>query len=891
MRNRFMRVRRQKGSALLVSLMIMVGLSLLGLGFVAISETESAIAVNERNYVQAQSAAETGAKAVIQMFQNADWAKAEGILPQNISAFKIERCHDTTCGSLDYYKPTAGDLLFNFPFKGANGNRFYGDVDSPDVYIRLDGSTGTAYLNALSQKLFYSSANAIEKLRISEIRVYAPPWPDASRIGVDKASFSPADVNGSTTPTSTNGWFTGGSRFGVATVRVTAQKVVAGSVRAERSVKAVIAETPFPTVDGAIETSGSLVGQGNFNVYWGKILSEKDMQVNRPAVGLPWFDAKNVAWFEYGYDTTSQELPNTTYPTNALVNAPDACIALDSNLGKFAFRNKGAGGMTGAAGTVTCPQWSAAETIGTTVTDSGVTWTAEVGRPYRIDTTITDPTLQFYQNNPWLYQVIGQTFEDPWLHARARNTLVYNNSKIVPCGDAVGPHPCDYTAASQNVTSRYSNFFQNQFMNDPSPGSPGTATYPERLEAVFPTMDYEFWKAIAQSSSNQPGTSIYYFQYVGNGTNNQFQGPNGLTKDVVAWLNAAPNAQGKPYNGLGAGFYFFDTKNGKNPQFNKGGTLTPDIVLNSGSIPDPTFQIRGYIYLNATNFGSKGVGSAAITDLYPMPPEPYRDIGYRKVCDDKVNNCKAGSGFIQYGKFMLQGGTADPPALPSASFVIEGASNGEWDFQDLNGNGQFDVFVADISAGGTVKRPDGTTLPNPTYAPVPYYEGCTVPDPLASPPVTPTAATGCSEPHEPYLNMTYPTTGNPSDKVTVEWYDPNGGTAASYRRPKVRTAVNTGVACTAASSQSDCTSNSYDSKGVDAKGGLVSLSAIAWGAIYNEGGYSGSGNADYYGALLMRGSFNATGTPNVWFDACLATGCLETQLKMQRVMITSLETD
>ena len=39
---------RQRGSALLASLMVVVGLSLLGLAFVAISETESAISINER---------------------------------------------------------------------------------------------------------------------------------------------------------------------------------------------------------------------------------------------------------------------------------------------------------------------------------------------------------------------------------------------------------------------------------------------------------------------------------------------------------------------------------------------------------------------------------------------------------------------------------------------------------------------------------------------------------------------------------------------------------------------------------------------------------------------------------------------------------------------------
>src|SRR3954447_3994129 len=83
--------RFEKGSALLVSLMIMVGLSLLGLGFVAMSETESSIAVNEMNYVQAQSAAEIGTKTVIEMFQDATWAKGKSLLPANNSTFKTQR--------------------------------------------------------------------------------------------------------------------------------------------------------------------------------------------------------------------------------------------------------------------------------------------------------------------------------------------------------------------------------------------------------------------------------------------------------------------------------------------------------------------------------------------------------------------------------------------------------------------------------------------------------------------------------------------------------------------------------------------------------------------------------------------------------------------------------
>src|SRR6266498_1399286 len=72
-----------RGSALLVSLMVIVGLSLLGLGFVAISETESAIAKNEQNALQTQAIAEAGAKMVVEWFQDPAWAELHAAMPQN----------------------------------------------------------------------------------------------------------------------------------------------------------------------------------------------------------------------------------------------------------------------------------------------------------------------------------------------------------------------------------------------------------------------------------------------------------------------------------------------------------------------------------------------------------------------------------------------------------------------------------------------------------------------------------------------------------------------------------------------------------------------------------------------------------------------------------------
>ena len=61
-------------------------------------------------------------------------------------------------------------------------------------------------------------------------------------------------------------------------------------------------------------------------------------------------------------------------------------------------------------------------------------------------------------------------------------------------------------------------------------------------------MEYEFWKAVAQSGSNDPDSGIYYFTYDGSTTDTHinFKGPRGLSKTAISWMNAAPDANGGP---------------------------------------------------------------------------------------------------------------------------------------------------------------------------------------------------------------------------------------------------------------------------------------------------------------------------------------------------------
>src|SRR5713226_6843734 len=127
--------KRERGSALLVSLMVIVGLSLLGLGFVAISETEASIAVNERNREQTLSHAEAMASLCVDWFQNPAWALNKGLLPSNdptvntdLSKMKVVR---PTIGKV--YKPLTSELLFDLPFKPNADDRIFGDYDHPEV--------------------------------------------------------------------------------------------------------------------------------------------------------------------------------------------------------------------------------------------------------------------------------------------------------------------------------------------------------------------------------------------------------------------------------------------------------------------------------------------------------------------------------------------------------------------------------------------------------------------------------------------------------------------------------------------------------------------------------------------------------------------------------------
>jgi hypothetical protein len=406
----------------------------------------------------------------------------------------------------------------------------------------------------------------------------------------------------------------------------------------------------------------------------------------------------------------------------------------------------------------------------------------------------------------YLNELINKPFQDPWAGARARGTVSI-------CGT------CGAYANSAIEGAPVHAAFQGQVQTQ----------FPTMRAVNFPTIKYSIWKRIAQQGRGTKG--IFYFEYVANSDPPLYR-RNGMgdAKGMHYWVNTRNGAR------LGAGFYFFETKGKIDPQLPNGGTnaaaLVPNVAWNSPEF-NGDFLMSGFIYMNTEGYRSQGVGNTAPSLPYNMPGEIFRDVGHR----------------------TLAAGNAAWELDAGGNPTLTGGGDGEFSFQDLNGNGKFDVVVQpavtafnSFDPGSTARtalfvKTWRTSPPSPAYT----AGDCTVPPVSGAP-----SATACSEPHEPYLNFIYP--NNPTGSVTVGW-EPYG---TQTRRP--RDLVGTTVPnCNTVPDK--CTSNGFDRDGA-----LVDLPATLNGVLYNEGSYESQGNVDYFGSILIRGPASATGNANIWFD-------------------------
>ena len=921
-------LRKDRGSALLVSLMVIVGLSLLGLGFVTVSETETAIAKNQQTALQTQAIAEAGARLVVEWFQDPSWGLKVGGMPANdstnanLAKIKIKRVlPDSSNPYSGYYKDDPSKLLFDKPYRPGSDDRLYGTEDSADIIINR--TTDVATIDGVNNILLGSADVDKRDGEITEIRVFAPPITGATQVNINNPDGTVSH------------FWKGGNRYGVATIKVTAsvfrdpkltesttpKKSDASNILATHSVRLVVGEIPVPIPGGPIQSNTAISFGGDYRVHWGNetaaydptiVGSTGNLKNTRNPASLPWANAYERTHFEHGFE------PGSSIATVAVVqggsnysNSTTASIGLPCtwNTSTNTCQPCVAGCST-ATVTVTIDTANGNAIKALTLQSRGSGYTAYPPTINGVSTsqnwgplvTITDPTgkgsgalayaavgaeawplpMTTFDSGDYFHEIIGKTYEDLWFGSRAggTNTLCQGNSFPQCFTYDLTSVTNDETAGSNagGPVPGVTYAFQSQKQN----------VYPWLKTVTFPKIVYDFWKKTTQQGRGYKG--LYYFSYddpAKGGTGGFKKFGVGTAKPMSYWVNELPMSGGKGGSGLGPGIYFFDTIHGVSPQPNNTSELTPTQSWSAADL-NQNFLMSGFVYMNTQNWDTSGAGSAPTSIYGNFPGEPFRDIGY-PVYD--VANKKWAT------QELVNGVLTDCEGI-----CRNGVGNGQWDCQkDMSATGNrcdivtmpapawwsYDPAIAP-NAAGTIYIPK--VWKAPLQAVADYGKECTVP--LIGFDGTNARDSDCSTPMEPYLNVIYTDTDckDGSKCLVVAWEKSTGSNVSDQtRKPKVLdSATQKPVSCSSGGGvpkPSDCTSNAYD---ID--GALVPLTVLLNGVLYNEGGYTSAGNDTYFGSLLIKGAVGGTGTPDIWFDEKLIKGSWAPP-GMPRVMVFNEQTD
>ncbi len=275
----------ERGSALIVSMLVMVILTLLGISFLMLGETENQISQNEIRSAQALYAGETGARMVKRWFDR-PFAGTNVRNPPLAAMDRTLRMIDDdgdpatpallqNGGSRPMYKQgvdlnaDGSDDIFEKPYRGSLAHALLGTEDGPDIRIDESNAAAATFLAAVSNDLFgaYPGGPGSLEARITRIDIYSPPY---------------VDVAGTWT------------RYGMATVKVHGRVVqtVAGSeqVLAERMVKAVLNEMPYPGPYGPLHSCDNLAFNGDLTVNWGaaSAVGDSDLTNNHDKIPSSW---------------------------------------------------------------------------------------------------------------------------------------------------------------------------------------------------------------------------------------------------------------------------------------------------------------------------------------------------------------------------------------------------------------------------------------------------------------------------------------------------------------------------------------------------------------------------------------------------------------------------
>ena len=262
----------ERGSALIIAVLVSVILSLLGISYMLMAQTENTIAENERNAAMALYVAQAGARLAINWFN--DPSTTGYLVPTSAQVDRTLRLVDQdndpntarvlavsgTCTKPLYKDATCTTSpILDRPYRPSFADGFSGietgsDSDPNNASRGPDLVVSASHLTTINNALFPNFPTQNLRAQIARIEIYGPPI---------------MSLGGSLT------------RMGVATVKVIGGVFIfPGTAQqrqiATRVVKAVINEIPVPGPVGPLQSCTTLDYNGDFQVHWGTGSSQSD---------------------------------------------------------------------------------------------------------------------------------------------------------------------------------------------------------------------------------------------------------------------------------------------------------------------------------------------------------------------------------------------------------------------------------------------------------------------------------------------------------------------------------------------------------------------------------------------------------------------------------------
>ncbi|HKQ62867.1 MAG TPA: hypothetical protein VJS92_16360 [Candidatus Polarisedimenticolaceae bacterium] len=252
----------ERGSALVIAILVAAILALLGISFLMIGATENLIADNQGLKAQALYAAEAGVRAAAHWFdapRSALGFPTAAVVDRSLRRIDLDGPgpdpEQVATGTplLPFYKQgidanaDGADDLFEKPYRGTPEQALLGTHDGPDMRIDADASTASrTFLESFSELLLGDPPTAPRAARITRIQLYAPPY---FRQG--------------------GRWL----RYGMGTVEVTAQiyETATGRSIAKRVARAVLNEVPYSQAYGPLQSCRGLTYLDPSGLHWGSV--------------------------------------------------------------------------------------------------------------------------------------------------------------------------------------------------------------------------------------------------------------------------------------------------------------------------------------------------------------------------------------------------------------------------------------------------------------------------------------------------------------------------------------------------------------------------------------------------------------------------------------------